>query len=56
LSSDIYALRNCALTCRGWRPRAWYHLITSIRVRSKDDLYSIVDYIASSPRMSSIIR
>lgn len=56
LSWDVRSLRNCALTCRGWHLHARYLLLTSLRVRSREDLVSICDYIASIPRMASFVR
>ncbi|TFK80333.1 hypothetical protein K466DRAFT_441781, partial [Polyporus arcularius HHB13444] len=56
LSGHVASLRSCALTCRGWDCHARQHLITSISVRSREDLYSIRDYMASNPRMGSLVR
>ncbi|KAI0696136.1 hypothetical protein C8T65DRAFT_729730 [Cerioporus squamosus] len=56
LSRDIESLRSCALTCHGWLPRARYHLVASIRVRSREDLYSICDYFRFNPRMATLVR
>ncbi len=53
---DVRLLRSCALTCRGWNRHARYHLVASIRVQSREDLYSIHDYFASHPRMASFVR
>ncbi len=55
-SRDIRSLSHCALTCQRWHPRARYHLMTSIRVQSREDLFSIRDYISSNPWMSSAVR
>ncbi|TFK78469.1 hypothetical protein K466DRAFT_449540, partial [Polyporus arcularius HHB13444] len=56
LSEDVDSLRSCALTCRGWDRHARYHLMASICIQSRDDLYSIRDYFASNPRMSRFVR
>ncbi len=56
LGEDVWSLRSCALTCRGWNRHARYHLVASIRVQSREDLYSIHDYFASNPRMASFVR
>ncbi|RDX40401.1 hypothetical protein OH76DRAFT_1304203, partial [Lentinus brumalis] len=56
LSRDVKSLRSCALTCHGWLPRARYHLVASIRVRSREDLYSICDYFSFNPRMATLVR
>ncbi|TFK81424.1 hypothetical protein K466DRAFT_502144 [Polyporus arcularius HHB13444] len=56
LSRDVRSLRSCALTCRGWHLHARYLLMTSIRVRSREDLLSICDHIASIPRMARFVR
>ncbi|KAI0713009.1 hypothetical protein C8T65DRAFT_574191 [Cerioporus squamosus] len=56
LSRHVRSLRSCALTCRGWLPRARYHLMASIRVQSREDLYSICDYFRSNPRMATLVR
>ncbi|KAI0713014.1 hypothetical protein C8T65DRAFT_163967 [Cerioporus squamosus] len=56
LSRDVESLRSCALTCHGWFPRARCHLVASIRVRSREDLYSICDYFSFNPRMATLVR
>ncbi|TFK79691.1 hypothetical protein K466DRAFT_469539, partial [Polyporus arcularius HHB13444] len=56
LGGQIHSLRKCALTCRGWNRHARYHLVAAIRVRSREDLYSICDYFTSNPRMASLVR
>ncbi len=56
LDEHVDSLRSCALTCRGWSRHARQHLIASIRIQSREDLYSICDYITSTPRISSFIR
>ncbi|RDX40158.1 hypothetical protein OH76DRAFT_442520 [Lentinus brumalis] len=56
LGEDVRSLRSCALTCRGWNRHARYHLVASILVQSREDLYSIYDYFASKPRMTSFVR
>ncbi|TFK82693.1 hypothetical protein K466DRAFT_499841 [Polyporus arcularius HHB13444] len=56
LSEDVYSLCSCALTCRGWNRHARQHLMTSIHIQSREDLYSVHDYIVSNPRMSSSVR
>ncbi|TFK85322.1 hypothetical protein K466DRAFT_494989 [Polyporus arcularius HHB13444] len=56
LGEDVRSLRSCALTCRGWNRPARYHLVASILVQSREDLYSIYDYFASNPRMASFVR
>ncbi|KAI0694465.1 hypothetical protein C8T65DRAFT_585001, partial [Cerioporus squamosus] len=56
LSRDVESLRSCSLTCRGWLPRARYHLVASIRVRSREDLYSICDYFRVNPGMANCVR
>ncbi|KAI0696118.1 hypothetical protein C8T65DRAFT_583693 [Cerioporus squamosus] len=55
LSRDVESLRSCSLTCRGWLPRARCHLMASIRVRSREDLYSICDYFRLNPRMATFV-
>ncbi len=56
LSGRVRSLRSCALVCRGWNRHARYHLVAAIRVRSREDLYSICDYFTSNPRMASLVR
>lgn len=56
LHRDIRSLRNYALTCRGWLPRARYHLMKSIRIRSRDDLFSIYDYLRLHPDIARSVR
>ncbi len=56
LRRDVRLLRSCALICRGWHPRARYHLMTSIRVQSRDELFSICDYFKSNPHLASLVR
>ncbi|TFK88412.1 hypothetical protein K466DRAFT_447651, partial [Polyporus arcularius HHB13444] len=56
LSRDVESLRSCALTCHGWLPSARYHLVASIRVRSREDLYSICNYFSFNPRMATLVR
>ncbi|TFK82171.1 hypothetical protein K466DRAFT_500798 [Polyporus arcularius HHB13444] len=56
LGEDIWSLRSCALTCRGWNRHARYHLVVSILVHSREDLHSIHDYFASNPHMASFVR
>ncbi|RDX41517.1 hypothetical protein OH76DRAFT_1302826, partial [Lentinus brumalis] len=56
LGGHVDSLRSCALTCRGWNRHARYHLVAAIRVRSREDLYSICDYFTSNPRMASLVR
>ncbi len=54
-SRDANSLRNCALTCRGWHPRARYHLMASICIRSREDLSSILDYFDSTPDIAGAV-
>ncbi|KAI0696141.1 hypothetical protein C8T65DRAFT_698498 [Cerioporus squamosus] len=56
LSEDVRSLRSCSLTCRGWLPRARYHLVASICVRSREDLYSICDYFRFHPCMATFVQ
>ncbi|TFK81429.1 hypothetical protein K466DRAFT_451226, partial [Polyporus arcularius HHB13444] len=56
LSRDVRSLRSCALICRGWHSRARYHLMTTIRVQSRDELFSICDYFTFNPHLASLVR
>ncbi|KAI0696112.1 hypothetical protein C8T65DRAFT_698483 [Cerioporus squamosus] len=56
LSGDVHSLRSCALTCHTWHPRAWYHLVASIRIQSREDLFSVCDYFRSNPRVAAAVR
>ncbi|TFK80335.1 hypothetical protein K466DRAFT_447106, partial [Polyporus arcularius HHB13444] len=56
LRRDVRLLRSCALICRGWHPRARCHLMTSIRVQSRDELFSICDYFDSNALLASLVR
>ncbi|RPD68180.1 WD40 repeat-like protein [Lentinus tigrinus ALCF2SS1-7] len=56
LSDDFYTLRSCALTCRGWLPRARYRLMTSIRILSDEDVSSMDDYFTAHPPIAAAVR
>ncbi|RPD68162.1 hypothetical protein L226DRAFT_576630 [Lentinus tigrinus ALCF2SS1-7] len=56
LSDDFYTLRSCALTCRGWLPRARYQLMTSIRIQSNEDVSSMYHYFTAHPRIAAAVR
>ncbi|TFK88163.1 WD40 repeat-like protein [Polyporus arcularius HHB13444] len=56
LIGDVRSLRSCALICRGWNNHARDLLMASIHIQSSEDLYCVCDYIASNPRMSSLVR
>ena len=56
LSGHVRSLCSCALSCSGWLPRARYHLLTSIRVRSHEDLLSIQKFFVSYPFLLSAVR
>ncbi len=56
LNGDNPSLRSCTLTSRGWHPRARYHLMASIRIRSREDLSSIYDYFCCNPLLAGVVR
>ncbi len=56
LSRDVCSLRSCALTCHGWYLRARSHLMTSIRIHSRGDLFAIHDFFTSNPHLRSLVR
>ncbi len=56
LHYHIYALQNCALTCRRWQPRTRYHLFAAIRVRKKDELFSLYTLLSQSPHLLPLVR
>ena len=61
LAGDVKTLRSCALTCSEWRPRAQYHLQTSIHFigdanSSPDRLSSLRDYLDAHRDMTSRVR
>lgn len=56
LGRHVDSLRSCALTCRGWLPQARYQLLASIRIRSKEDISSIQDYLSTHPRLTVAVQ
>ncbi|KAI0758699.1 hypothetical protein C8Q74DRAFT_1209590, partial [Fomes fomentarius] len=55
LHYHIDALRNCALTCRRWLPRTRYHLFATIRVTTKDELFSLCTSLSQSPHLLPLV-
>ncbi|KAI0702819.1 hypothetical protein C8T65DRAFT_262358 [Cerioporus squamosus] len=56
LSGDVRSLHSCSLTCQRWHPRARYHLMTSIRIQSRQDHSSICDYFSSNSGLACFVR
>ncbi len=56
LSGHVDSLRSCALICHGWNHHARYHLMAAICIHSREDAYSIFDYINSNPHMARFVR
>ncbi len=56
LHYHVDALRNCALTCRRWQPRTRYHLFAAIRVRMRDELFSLCTSLSQSPHLRPLVR
>lgn len=48
------ALRSCSLTCRQWRPRAQYHLLSSICI-SDDHFPDFADFITRCPERAACV-
>ena len=48
---SVSTLRSCSLTCRRWLPRSRYHLFSSIRVSTKDELYALHQAIEDAPHL-----
>ena len=56
LNKHVRSLRACALTCRAWHPRSRYHILSSIRIESREHLASICEYFTSHPQMTELVR
>ena len=56
LQDDIQALRNCALTCRQFRPRSRFHVLTRIRLNRKDQLESLYELLDRESFLGGFIR
>lgn len=56
LDGHVLTLCSCALTCRGWLPRARFQLMVSIRISTRDDIPSINDYLNSHPHLANAVR
>ncbi|KAI0753656.1 hypothetical protein C8Q74DRAFT_1211390 [Fomes fomentarius] len=56
LHYHIDALQKCALTCRRWLPRTRYHLFVAIRVRTRDELFSLNESLSGSPHLRQLVR
>ena len=53
---DTRTLRSCALTCRGWLPRARFQLMASIHISTRDDVTSIDKFLHSNPLLATAVR
>lgn len=56
LNCHVDSLRNCALTCGAWLPRARYHLVESIRIGSTEEFSPVLDYFDAHPRMTRFVK
>ncbi|RPD68152.1 hypothetical protein L226DRAFT_448353, partial [Lentinus tigrinus ALCF2SS1-7] len=56
LNDHRYTLRSCSLTCHGWLPRARYLLMTSILIRSNEDVSSMYNYFTAHPRITAAVQ
>ncbi|TFK87466.1 hypothetical protein K466DRAFT_111572 [Polyporus arcularius HHB13444] len=56
LEDVIPSLRNCALTCRAWRPRSRYHLVSSIQIRTRKDFASLCEFFERHRNLASLVK
>ena len=50
------ALQACTLVCRTWYPRARYHLLRVVHIKTRAHLDSIDDFLAARPYLCPIVR
>lgn len=55
-STERSVLKNCALVCRDWYPRSLYHLIRSIRVRSREDFLIFCEFFSRHKDLAELVR
>ncbi|WP_208346140.1 hypothetical protein, partial [Aetokthonos hydrillicola] len=55
LALHLSALYACSLTCRIWRPRAQYHLLSSIYIADTDQILAIASFTHKHPVRAAAI-
>ena len=50
------ALQACTLVCRAWYPRARYHLLRVVHIKTRAHLDSIDDFLTARPYLCPIVR
>lgn len=53
---NVEALRCCALVCRTWRPRTRYHLVRSIRIRTRAEYLTVCDFFQDNHALRSRVQ
>ncbi|KAI0758776.1 hypothetical protein C8Q74DRAFT_1372698 [Fomes fomentarius] len=56
LHGDVETLRQCALTCSGWLRRSRYNLYFSVRVRRREQLFSLCSAITQYIHLRPFVR
>ncbi|KAI0750063.1 hypothetical protein C8Q80DRAFT_1052773, partial [Daedaleopsis nitida] len=56
LEEDVAALRCCALVSRLWHPRSRYHLLRSIRIRTRAEYLAICRFLEDNQDLCSLVR